>query len=129
MKLTFALLAAACLASCGHPGHVKELCKPWDGPVIRCETDMLFAKSFMKIFEVGDIHGHLKALEALLEVVPFFPDDLIVFLGDCVDKGPDVRGVLEFLCGSAEPPNMIFLRGIHDQMLVDACLDSSKTAI
>jgi serine/threonine protein phosphatase 1 len=83
----------------------------------------------MKIFAIGDIHGHLTALKALLEVVPFVPGDLLVFLGDYVDKGPDVRGVLELLCGFAERPNTIFLRGNHDQMLVDACLDSSKFAI
>lgn len=83
----------------------------------------------MKIFAIGDIHGHLTALESLLKVVPFVPGDLLVFLGDYVDKGPDVRGVLEFLCGFAERPNTIFLRGNHDQMLVDAYLDSSKFGI
>jgi serine/threonine protein phosphatase 1 len=83
----------------------------------------------MKIFVIGDIHGHLTALEALLEVVPFSTGDLLVFLGDYVDKGPDVRGVLDFLLRFAERPNTIFLRGNHDQMLVDAYLDSSKFGI
>jgi serine/threonine protein phosphatase 1 len=83
----------------------------------------------MKIFAIGDIHGHLVALEALLEVVPFSTGDLLVFLGDYVDKGPDVRGVLDFLCAFSGRPNTVFLRGNHDQMLVDACLDSSKIGI
>ena len=83
----------------------------------------------MKIFAIGDIHGHLTALEALVKVVPFSTGDLLVFLGDYVDKGPDVRGVLEFLCGFAERSNTIFLRGNHDQMLIDASLDSSKFGI
>ena len=83
----------------------------------------------MKIFAIGDIHGHITALESLLEVVPFVPGDLLVFLGDYVDNGPDVRGVLDFLCDFAERPNTVFLRGNHDQMLVDAYLDSSKFGI
>lgn len=83
----------------------------------------------MKIFAIGDIHGHLTALEALLEVVPFSPDDLVIFLGDYVDKGPDVRDVLEFFCDFADRPNTVFLRGNHDQMLVDAHLDPSKFPI
>lgn len=83
----------------------------------------------MKIFAIGDIHGHLTALEALLEVVPFSTGDLLVFLGDYVDKGPDVRGVLEFLCDFSSRPNTVCLRGNHDQMLVDAFLDPSKFGI
>jgi hypothetical protein len=34
MKPAFALLAAACLVSCGHPGHVEVPGKPWDGTAI-----------------------------------------------------------------------------------------------
>lgn len=83
----------------------------------------------MKIFAIGDIHGHLVALEALLEVVPFSSGDLLVFLGDYVDKGPDVRGVLELLCAFSSRPNTVFLRGNHDQMLVDAYLHPSKFGI
>jgi serine/threonine protein phosphatase 1 len=83
----------------------------------------------MKTFAIGDIHGHLMALEKLMETVPFSPDDRIVFLGDYVDKGPDVRGVLELLCDFADRPNTVFLRGNHDQMLVDAHVDPAKFPI
>lgn len=83
----------------------------------------------MKSFAIGDIHGHLTALKSLLEVIPFVQGDQLVFLGDYVDKGPDVRGVLDFLCGFAERPNTIFLRGNHDQMLLDAYEDPSKFGI
>jgi hypothetical protein len=34
MKQAFALLAAACLASCGHPGHVEHPDKPWGAPAM-----------------------------------------------------------------------------------------------
>jgi len=75
----------------------------------------------MKLFAIGDIHGHTTALSALLSVLPLEPSDRLVFLGDYVDKGPDVRGTLDLLCDlAASRPNTVFLRGNHDQMLIDA---------
>ena len=48
----------------------------------------------MATVAIGDIHGHLSALEDLLaEVLPTLSrSDVLVFLGDYIDKGPDVRG-------------------------------------
>ena len=83
----------------------------------------------MKTFVIGDIHGHLQALNALLDVVPFGQDDILIFLGDYVDKGPDTKGVLERLVDFSSRPNTIFLRGNHDQMLLDAHLEPVKYSI
>jgi serine/threonine protein phosphatase 1 len=83
----------------------------------------------MRIFAIGDIHGHLTALEALVEGLPLEEGDLVVFLGDYVDKGPDVRGTIEYLLEFATTHRAVFLRGNHDQMMVDAREDSSKFAI
>lgn len=80
-------------------------------------------------FVIGDIHGHLAALETLLAALPLTEEDQLIFLGDYVDKGPDVRGVLELLCRLAPRPHTVFIRGNHDQMLLDAHLDPSKFAI
>lgn len=74
----------------------------------------------MKTFVVGDIHGHRIALETLLAALPFGEDDRLVFLGDYVDKGPDVRATLDLLCRLSTRANTIFLRGNHDRMLIDA---------
>ncbi|MEK7950704.1 metallophosphoesterase family protein [Luteolibacter soli] len=83
----------------------------------------------MKTFVIGDIHGYLRALDALLDAVPFGPDDLLLFLGDYVDKGPDTKGVLDRLANFSSRPNTVFLRGNHDQMLLDAHLDPDKYSI
>ncbi|HEY1122235.1 MAG TPA: metallophosphoesterase family protein [Haloferula sp.] len=77
----------------------------------------------MKTFVIGDIHGYLHALDSLLDAVPITADDLLIFLGDYVDKGPDTKGVLDRLVDLSSRPNTIFLRGNHDQMLLDAHLD------
>jgi len=80
----------------------------------------------MSRYVIGDIHGHSVALKALTAALPLTEDDELIFLGDYVDKGPDVRGVLDFLSVLAERPNTIFLRGNHDQIFLDAHLDPTK---
>lgn len=68
---------------------------------------------------VGDIHGRLDRLESLLEELPFWPDQFIL-LGDYVDRGPDSRGVVERLLKLREEAECIFLRGNHEDMVLDA---------
>lgn len=46
---------------------------------------------------VGDVHGMLDALCALLERVQLAPGDHLVMAGDLVDKGPDPAGVVHHL--------------------------------
>lgn len=48
-----------------------------------------------RLIIVGDIHGMLSALDALLEKLDFDPKrDHLVAAGDMVSKGPDSRGVI-----------------------------------
>jgi serine/threonine protein phosphatase 1 len=49
-----------------------------------------------------------------------------VFLGDYVDKGPDVKGTIDYLIAISRSYNTVFVRGNHDQMMIDAHLDRSK---
>lgn len=53
-----------------------------------------------RLFVIGDCHGHLSTLEALLEKLGFkghaSPDDAqLVFLGDLIDRGPDSAGIVQ----------------------------------
>ena len=47
--------------------------------------------------------------------------DKLVFLGDLIDRGPDVPGCVEHVLGlvSENPERVICLRGNHEQMLLD----------
>ena len=67
---------------------------------------------------IGDIHGCLAALEALLAAVRPRPKDTIVTLGDYVDRGPDSRGVIERLLRLRQECRLIPLLGNHDEMLL-----------
>ena len=46
---------------------------------------------------IGDVHGCSRALETLLAAIGPEPEDVIVTLGDYVNRGPDSRGVLDRL--------------------------------
>lgn len=73
-----------------------------------------------RLLAVGDIHGCLRQLQALLTQVEPTDADQVVFLGDYVDRGPDSAGVIDYLIefGSTFPAT-IFLRGNHEQMFTD----------
>ena len=85
------------------------------------------------VWVVGDIHGHLKTFEALIERLnlsegsqpiyqkknprKYWPSPLgdhVICLGDLIDRGPDSLGVLR-LVESSE--NIHSIRGNHDEML------------
>jgi len=77
-----------------------------------------------RIYAVGDIHGRLDLLDDLLErirgdlVARPHPQPLLVFLGDYIDRGPEVRGVIERLIGLRDGPLPVrFLLGNHDSYI------------
>jgi serine/threonine protein phosphatase 1 len=74
----------------------------------------------MRVLAIGDIHGCLRALDTLLARVEPRPEDLLVTLGDYVDRGPDSRGVLDRLVALHRTGRLVALRGNHDQMMRDA---------
>src|SRR5262245_47276446 len=73
-----------------------------------------------RLFVVGDIHGCRRELDLLLRGLDVAAGDTVVFLGDYVDRGPDVRGVIERLIALAAEPTVrtVFLRGNHEDMLL-----------
>ncbi|MFY9556220.1 MAG: metallophosphoesterase family protein [Blastocatellia bacterium] len=78
----------------------------------------------MATYVIGDIHGRLKLLEQLIDNVPWdVAHDKIIFLGDLIDRGKDAPGVVNRVIELVkENPNIVVLRGNHEQMLLD-CLD------
>jgi len=69
---------------------------------------------------IGDIHGCLTALTTLIEAVGPQHEDTIITLGDYVDRGPDVRAVVDFVLDLRQRCNVVSLRGNHEIMMLDA---------
>jgi len=68
---------------------------------------------------IGDIHGCSAALNALLEAIRPRHDDLIVTLGDYINRGPDSKGVIERLIELKDRCRLVPLFGNHDQMFLE----------
>src|SRR3954468_6885420 len=63
---------------------------------------------------IGDIHGMSRPLRALVEhVLRVDPDATFNFVGDYVNRGPDSKGVIDFLI---QLERVRFCRGNHDDI-------------
>ena len=75
----------------------------------------------MQTYAIGDIHGHLDLLKSVHDLIA---EDTarhgagqVVHVGDLVDRGPDSRGVVEYLRqGIADGQDWVVLKGNHDRM-------------
>ncbi len=73
-----------------------------------------------RILCCSDIHGHLHAMREVLRQAGWRPaQDLLILLGDYVDRGPRPRRVVDELRVLLRCPDVIALRGNHEVMLWD----------
>lgn len=80
----------------------------------------------MALFAIGDIHGCLTALETLFKQDFIQEQDTVVFLGDYVDRGPNSKGVFDFLLKQQETYHFKFILGNHEIMM-RAAKDSPRS--
>ena len=69
---------------------------------------------------IPDIHGHYRTLRALIEEqIRPSRNDTIYFLGDYIDRGPDSKGVIDYIIKLKEDNyNIRTLRGNHEDYLI-----------
>jgi serine/threonine protein phosphatase 1 len=68
---------------------------------------------------IGDIHGGLRALHQIMERANVTTDDTLIFLGDYVDGWSESPQVINYLMDLEKRQDCIFLRGNHDELLLD----------
>lgn len=73
----------------------------------------------MNYYAFGDIHGMYYKLKRLVEKVHILPDDILVFLGDYIDRGYHSFEVIEYLIKLDKQFNCVFLKGNHEIMFMD----------
>lgn len=71
---------------------------------------------------IGDIHGCFDELQELLAKVAATSSDVIVSVGDLVDRGPEPGRVVEFF---RTTPNTVVLMGNHERKHVRGVFSSS----
>jgi serine/threonine protein phosphatase 1 len=76
-----------------------------------------------KIVAIGDIHGCVRSLKTLWTRLKPYKDAIHVFVGDYIDRGPSSKEVIDFLLDVRYDRECIFLRGNHEQMLLDAMVN------
>jgi serine/threonine protein phosphatase 1 len=85
----------------------------------------------MHFYAIGDIHGHLGLLRATHDLIA---DDIarhgpgqVVHVGDLVDRGPDCKGVIDYLMqGLAAGQDWVVLKGNHDRMFTRFLRDPAE---
>ncbi|SDM57910.1 serine/threonine protein phosphatase 1 [Halogranum gelatinilyticum] len=82
---------------------------------IEAQHQRVDADDWDDIYVVGDVHGCLSELETLLDQLDPSDDDLVVFVGDLVRKGPDNHGVVDLVRSS---PNMLSVRGNNEEKIL-----------
>lgn len=79
------------------------------------------------IYAVGDVHGEIDLLEKLLKEIasdaPKGEDNILIFIGDYVDRGPDSRAVIDMLMRGIDGFETICLKGNHEVIFVDFVTD------
>lgn len=80
-----------------HNGHILQL-----------------SGNYSRVIVVGDIHGCFIELQHLLREVDFTHNDLLISVGDLVNRGPYPMQVLRFF---RDTPNAYVVRGNHEARL------------
>lgn len=75
-----------------------------------------------KTYFIGDVHGCCRTLKKLVtEKIKPVKEDLLYFIGDYIDRGPDSKEVVDYILElQMEGFNVVTLRGNHEQMLLDS---------
>ncbi|NBW28095.1 MAG: serine/threonine protein phosphatase [Flavobacteriaceae bacterium] len=68
---------------------------------------------------IGDVHGGLRALNQVIEKANVTQNDILIFLGDYVDGWSESPQVIDYLIGLSQKQECIFIRGNHDELLLD----------
>ena len=72
---------------------------------------------------IGDIHGCSTALDALVDAIKPISADTLIQLGDVIDRGLQTPAVIETLISLTSRCNLIFVRGNHEELMLNALND------
>ncbi len=89
---------------------------------LRCGDQAKSESEYLMYDLIGDIHGHANELAQLLEKLGYqktqgiyrHPERQVIFLGDFIDRGPQIRQVLETVRPMIEEGHARAVLGNHE---------------
>lgn len=79
-----------------------------------------------RVFVVGDLDGNISKLKSELDRVDFNPqDDVLISLGDIIDRGDDSATLVEFM----QEINAHVVLGNHEHMMLEALMGRDSYAM
>ena len=81
-----------------------------------------------RVFAIGDVHGCSKTFRKLLtDQISIRKSDEVFCVGDYIDRGPDSKGVVDFILELRNEGFQIHtLRGNHEQLMLESTEDSES---
>ena len=82
----------------------------------------------MKTWVIPDIHGCLQTFKYLVEkMIKLEREDALYILGDVIDRGPDSKGVIDYIIGLEQAGYMVTtIRGNHEDYMIKVIEDESR---
>ena len=69
----------------------------------------------MRTIIVGDVHGCIDELKALINQLELNPNDRLFFIGDLINKGPNSVGVVQYLYALSKTYFISLILGNHEE--------------
>ena len=76
-----------------------------------------------RVLVISDIHGNLPFFRGVLSAARYTPEDVLVLLGDLVEKGPDSLSALRYIMALAEKNTVYCVRGNCDNLVSEFVRD------
>jgi Calcineurin-like phosphoesterase len=73
-----------------------------------------------RLIAIGDVHGCVHALDAVVDAIEPTADDRLVLLGDVIDQGKETREVLDRILELRERTQLTLIQGNHEEMMFAA---------
>ena len=73
-----------------------------------------------RLIAIGDVHGCIHALDAVLEAIAPTVRDELVFLGDMIDNGRESKEVLDRIVELRRQCRVVLIEGNHEEMMLRA---------
>ena len=85
---------------------------------------------YRRILAIGDMHGKFTRLLSLFHKIKFDErKDFLILLGDYVDRGDENMRCFRWAMEMSEKPNVIALRGNHEQMMLSYYMHGAESYI